>query len=161
MGGDSQPTRSVRSANGTPLSKATSVEHASRAILPLSALLGCVATRSSLCNMTPIGYKAGAVVEGYEFDFPAEVHAGKLRGRRGDAGQASLLTLVATIGPDGEAVLTADGFTGKPDYTFGQMQAASPYRYMMRGRFDARSKWPFRESGASTVRCGICAPRLN
>ena len=82
--------------------------------------------------------RAGAVVKGYVFDFPAEVRAGKLRGQFGDAGQPSSLTLTGTIGPDGEAFLDANGFSGKPDYTFGHMQPASPYRYTMRGRFDAR-----------------------
>lgn len=81
----------------------------------------------------------GKLVKGYAFSFMSEVKNGQLKGQLGQVGQPSSLTMVGAIQSDGKADLIANGLTGNPDTTMGQLSRGSPYSYRMSGTFSQTS----------------------
>lgn len=73
---------------------------------------------------------------GYTLRFPASVKGGILHGEYGVHGQAGSLSLDGQVQPDGTAMLSASGMTGDPTYTIGRLDAATPYFYHLRARFE-------------------------
>jgi hypothetical protein len=69
----------------------------------------------------------------------SEVKDGRLKGQLGQVGQPSSLTMVGTIQADGKADISANGLTGNPDTTLGQLSRGSPYSYKMSGTFTQAS----------------------
>ena len=73
---------------------------------------------------------------GYTLRFLAAVSGGILHGETGVRGQAASLSLDGPIQPDGNAMLSAKGMTGNPDYTIGRLSPATPYAYHLQARFE-------------------------
>ena len=81
----------------------------------------------------------GKLARGYSLRFMSEVKDGRLKGQLGQVGQPSSLTIVGTIQADGKADISANGLTGNPDTTLGQLSRGSPYSYKMSGTFTQAS----------------------
>ena len=81
----------------------------------------------------------GKLARGYSLRFMSEVKDGRLKGQLGQVGQPSSLTMVGTIQADGKADISANGLTGNPDTTLGQLSRGSPYSYKMSGTFTQAS----------------------
>ncbi len=81
----------------------------------------------------------GTLIKGYTHRFFVDVQDGRLKGKRGQAGQADSLTLDGFIQADGAAEITAKGLTGKPEYSVGLVQPSAPFTYHMRGAFTKTS----------------------
>jgi hypothetical protein len=85
-------------------------------------------------NCPPAGNAAGYVLR-----FPAQVAAGRLLGDYSDQRDGASLRLEGTINADGTALLRAEGITGSPTNTIGQVARGTPYRYTANARFSGRS----------------------
>jgi hypothetical protein len=83
--------------------------------------------------------------EGYTFRFSVQVKDGVLAGQYGIAGRPSSLTLAGKIQPDGNAIIDANGMTGKPRFTINRVETGTTYSYRVDVRFDGR-----RASGTRT-----------
>lgn len=77
--------------------------------------------------------------KGYSISFMSEVKNGQLKGQLGQIGQPSSLTLVGSIQSDGKAEISANGLTGNPDTSLGQLSRGSQYSYKMSGTFTQTS----------------------
>ncbi len=78
--------------------------------------------------------KAADGAFGYIYHFNAAVVDGVLHGENGTRGMPSWLTLDGRIQSDGSAVLAADGLTGPPQYSVGQVVKLTPYHYRVNAR---------------------------
>jgi hypothetical protein len=76
-----------------------------------------------------------ALIKGYTLNFFGDIKQGRLTAQYGEAGLPSSLTIGGLVAEDGTAELTAQGLTGKPEYTVGQVQPSTPYSYRLRGKF--------------------------
>lgn len=72
---------------------------------------------------------------GYTRNFLASVQNGLLHGEIGVRDQAGFLALDGPIPPDGNAVLTGRGLTGRSDYAVGRPSPATPYAFHLQARF--------------------------
>jgi len=81
----------------------------------------------------------GNLIKGYTHRFFVDVKDGRLKGQRGQAGQADSLSLDGFIAADGSTEITAKGLTGKPEYSVGLVQPSAPFTYHMRGAFTKTS----------------------
>jgi len=81
----------------------------------------------------------GKFVKGYVFNFFSDIKDGRLTGQYGQIGLPSSLTMVGVIQADGTAMINANGLTGNPDATVGNLQPNTRYSYRMRGTFDSVS----------------------
>ncbi len=77
----------------------------------------------------------GTFAKGYAFDFFVDIRAGRLTGQYGQPGLPASLTLTGTVAEDGTAEISAQGRTGRSEYTVGHVQTSTPYGYHMRGSF--------------------------
>jgi hypothetical protein len=84
------------------------------------------------CGVAPDG------ALGYTYRFEATVAAGYLHGEHGTRERASWLSLDGPIAADGTALLAANGFTGRPDYSVGRVDSRTPYAYHVKAHFDAK-----------------------
>ncbi|MES2936589.1 MAG: hypothetical protein V4864_02830 [Pseudomonadota bacterium] len=80
-----------------------------------------------------------AFVKGYDFQFPAEIAGGQLKGQYGSRGAPGSMALTGTVAPDGTLELRAEGISGKSEHTFGRMAQGSPYRYTMQGKLEGNT----------------------
>lgn len=81
-------------------------------------------------------HKEGTVARGYAFRFSAEVKDGVLRGQFRTLGAKGSLTLEGVIQADGNAELSAKGFTAEPEYAGKNVKPGTPYGYRVKARFD-------------------------
>lgn len=81
-------------------------------------------------------HKEGTVARGYAFRFSAEVKDGVLRGQFRTLGAQGSLTLEGVIQADGNAELSAKGFTAEPEYAGKNVRPGTPYGYRLKARFD-------------------------
>jgi hypothetical protein len=68
----------------------------------------------------------------FEFHFPATVSHGILHGERGTRGAEAFYELNGYIQPDGAALLSASGITGKEQYNQGLVPPGTPYSYTVK-----------------------------
>ena len=80
--------------------------------------------------------KEGMVARGYAFRFSAEVKDGVLRGQHRTLGAQGSLALEGKIHSDGNAELTAKGFSAEPEYAGKNVRPGTPYGYRIKARFD-------------------------
>jgi hypothetical protein len=71
----------------------------------------------------------------FEFHFPATVAHGVFHGERGTRGEASFYELNGSIQPDGTALLSASGITGKQEHNQGLVPPGVPYSYTVKALF--------------------------
>ena len=76
---------------------------------------------------------------GYRWHFQAQVREGALLGQYHQPGANASGTLSGQIEPDGHALLSMVGRTGRTEYTVGHVQPGTPFHYTATARFDARS----------------------
>jgi hypothetical protein len=66
---------------------------------------------------------------GYSYAFPSLVKAGVLRGEHGRKNEPGWYQIDGTIGPDGAAMLYAEGLVGAAPYAVGHQAAGTQYGY--------------------------------
>ncbi len=71
----------------------------------------------------------------FEFHFPATITHGTLHGERGTRGEPAFYELNGLIQPDGTALLSASGITGKQEYNQGLVPPGTPYSYTVKVLF--------------------------
>jgi hypothetical protein len=71
----------------------------------------------------------------FEFHFPATVNHGVLHGVRGSQGQPGYYELNGLIQPDGTALLSASGLSGKQEYNQSLVPPGVPYSYTVKVLF--------------------------
>jgi hypothetical protein len=74
----------------------------------------------------------------FEYHFPATVARGALHGERGTRGAPSFYELNGTIQPDGTALLSASGLTGKQEDSQGLVPPGTPYSYVVKAVFKGK-----------------------
>ena len=72
---------------------------------------------------------------GYSWDFWAQVANGMFRGVYGTEGRPPWLRLEGPIGPNGAAMLIAQGQSNNPDYSVGHVRAGTPLNYRVQAQF--------------------------
>jgi hypothetical protein len=72
---------------------------------------------------------------GYTLSFWAQVANSMLRGMYGTEGQPPWLRLEGPIGPDGSAMLIAQGQSGDPDYAVGRVRTGTRVNYRVQAQF--------------------------
>jgi hypothetical protein len=71
----------------------------------------------------------------FEFHFPATVAHGVFHGERGTRGEPAFYELNGPIQPDGTALLSASGITGKQEHNQGLVPPGVPYSYTVKALF--------------------------
>jgi hypothetical protein len=71
----------------------------------------------------------------FEFHFPATVAHGVFHGERGTRGEPAFYELNGSIQPDGTALLSASGLTGKQEHNQGLVPPGVPYSYTVKALF--------------------------
>ena len=71
----------------------------------------------------------------FEFHFPATVAHGVFHGERGSRGEPAFYELNGSIQPDGTALLSASGITGKQEHNQGLVPPGVPYSYTEKALF--------------------------
>jgi hypothetical protein len=71
----------------------------------------------------------------FEFHFPATVAHGIFHGERGTRGEPAFYELNGSIQPDGTALLSASGITGKQEHNQGLVPPGVPYSYTVKALF--------------------------
>jgi hypothetical protein len=77
--------------------------------------------------------------KGYTVQLAAQVKDGSFHGRHGIDGKPDSLTVDGTIQLDGSVELLAQGLTGNPRNTFGNVASGSPFSYHIQAKFEASS----------------------
>lgn len=78
----------------------------------------------------------GVTALGFTYNFKALVKEGALHGEYSQKAKPPWLSIDGKIGPDGTALLTANGITGKPAYSLHNVAAGTPYLYHVKAHFE-------------------------
>jgi len=78
----------------------------------------------------------GVTALGFTFNFTAQVKDGVLHGEYGSKTKPPWLSIDGKIGPDGSALFTANGITGKPAYNLQNIAFGTPYNYHVKALFE-------------------------
>jgi hypothetical protein len=74
---------------------------------------------------------------GYTYNFPVQVTGGRLAGRFDERVPPAFIHFTGRVLADGTLLIDADGLSGSPESTVGQIPRGTPYRYTMKGKLDA------------------------
>lgn len=90
-------------------------------------------------NVHVVCSQAADGAAGYELRFQAQVRDGALVGYYRSQTTEAEMRLTGQIQPNGEALLVADGRTGRIEYSVGRVQPGTPYHYTANARFGPSS----------------------
>ena len=103
--------------------------------LPAAAQPGPASPFDGNWAVTLVCPAASDGARGYTYRFPAIVGNAMLQAENGVRGTMEWLLVEGRIGPDGAALLSAQGLTGNPAGSVGRVAAMTPYAYHVRARF--------------------------
>jgi hypothetical protein len=98
----------------------------------------------------------------FDFHFPATIAHGVFHGERGIRGEPAFYELNGSIQPDGTALLSASGITGKQEHNQGLVPPGVPYSYTVKALFKGSQAPETRSAPGSapsiSQKNSLCAP---